>query len=157
MSGSAISPISSSCYAQAMAYKEKPLIDAGSKGAGVPDFFFSNPFWAGFFGMAIAALLGGVCFGVPGALFAGGNNRALAGAISVGSIVAMIIALVANIYFLSSAGDDAHSVGDRGQTLAGAVVACAIFLAALWFGAPYMFALLELMSSSAIRPTTPVN
>ncbi len=135
-----------------MAIKEKPLIDAGSKGAGVPDFFFSNPFWAGFFGMAIAALLGGVCFGIPGSLFAGGDHRALVGTIAVGSLCAMAIGIVANLFLLLSNRNDEQIVDDRWQAFAGAVIACAMMLAVIWFGAPYMFTMLELMSSGAIRP-----
>lgn len=134
-----------------MTFKEKPMIEAGSKGAGVPGFFFATPFIAGFFGMIMAAFLGSVCFGVPGALFAGGENRAFIAVVCGGALVAMVIGTIANIYLCIAAVGDADLLSEKLQTLFGGLVATAVVSAALYFGAPYAHAMLEHQSSGTIQ------
>ncbi len=142
-----------------MTLKEKPLIDAGSKGAGVPYFFFAGPFAAGFFGMVVAAFLGAVCYGVPGALFAGGDNEALLNAILIGSFVAMAIGMVANLFQLIQSLGNNDLRGDRFKTFAGGTLSFLILIGLGAFAAPYLLemmrAISQLQEASSYFPKSP--
>ncbi|MCB2113167.1 MAG: hypothetical protein KDD85_06420 [Parvularculaceae bacterium] len=130
------------------------MIDAGAKGAGVPDFFFSTPFWSGFFGMAMAALLGGVCFGFPASLFAGGNNRSLLVAIFIGALVAMSIGMTALLIRTMTPVETRAEGYERDRTLLGGVLAILIFVPAMWFAFPHVLNFMILLDQNAYRPFT---
>lgn len=139
-----------------MAYKEKPLIDAGSKGLGTPDFFFSNPFFAGFFGMFVGAALGFFCAGIPGSLWAGGDNRAWFDFARSGSLIAMGIGfLVSTISLLAASVDKAQS-RDRSMNFIGVVLAIgALFAADRVFGDRIVDLLEAISRSQALSSSLP--
>lgn len=130
-----------------MTLKEKPLIDAGSKGAGVPDFFFATPFFSGFFGMVMAAFFGGVCFGFPGAYFAGGENESFVQATQFGCVAGLAVGLVALGAQVLATAADPETRADGAQFFAGGIVGLAFSLAVVWFGAPAMIDLVDATSN----------
>lgn len=133
-----------------MTFKEKPLIDAGSKGAGVPDFFFATPFFSGFFGMVMAAFFGGVCFGFPGAYFAGGENESFIQATQLGCVAGLAVGLVALYVHVLASSAEPETRADGAQFFVGGMVGLALSLAVIWFGAPAMIDLVDATSRRRI-------